>query len=120
MRDRIKAAAAAVSLALSAAACGSTPAVHGTITGKTYTPETTTMQLEPYYGTRCTMEIVVVQVGNTSEDEDEDVCNQYVIGERLTPVTTPECWQLTVSGPSGGDVCVSRAQYDAAKIGGTW
>lgn len=110
----------ACAVALGALAACSDPAVHGTVTGKTYIPAATTMQMEPYYGQRCTMEIVVVVVNGTDEDEDEDVCNQVVLGERLTPVTTPDCWQVTVTGKQGGSVCVTQAQYDAAKLGGQW
>lgn len=94
--------------------------MHGTITSKTYIPSSTTWELLPYYGQRCTMEIVVVVVNGQDEDEDEDVCSQYVMGYRQTPVYHDDCWQLTVSGKQGGTVCVSQSQYAAAKVGGTW
>lgn len=65
---------------------------HGTITGKTHRPATTT--------TRCTT------TGKTTT---------------CIPNTTPECYQVRYTdGKHDGDECVSREAYDRYAVGGQY
>jgi hypothetical protein len=43
----------------------------------------------------------------------------YVPGyyDTATQTSIPPCWELVVSGPNGGSLCVSKETYDHIKIG---
>lgn len=103
--------------------------MHGTIARKTYIPSTTTYVNTPVYGQRCSTveeeeEVEEPGPNGTEEEEPEEepetVCTQYVSYWHLAPDQHPECWQLTLIGKQGGTVCVSEAQYQTTKIGGSW
>lgn len=119
---------ACVAAMLALAGC-SNPAVHGTITAKTYLPGSTSYVNTPVYSQRCTTteeeeEEDEPGPNGTEEEEPEEepetTCTSYVSSWRLVPVEYPSCYQLTVSGKQGGTVCVTETQYASVKIGGTW
>jgi hypothetical protein len=128
MAARLTLAAVAVAGLATLAGCSSA-AVHGTVTGKTYIPSSTTYVNTPVYGQRCTTseeeeEEEEPGPNGTEEEEPEEEsvtnCTSYLSYWHLVPAYHDDCWQLTVEGKQGGAVCVSEAQYDSAKIGGSW
>jgi hypothetical protein len=102
------AATAALMGALTLTACGSS-LDHGTITGKKYVPEKHWTYEQPIYMTHC------YSTGKTTS------CYQSLTGFMPIPETDPECWRLSLrDGKETGHVCVSKAAWEKAKIGGTW
>lgn len=105
-----------LSATLLSASCGSA-AVHGTVTAKQYIPARTQVLWQPYYGTRCVTQMTYVFVGSRRNAQQRRTCSTTLQGYHWVPVYHPGCWQLTLSGPQGGEECVSQDQYANTPLG---
>jgi hypothetical protein len=116
---RLLAAAACAALVL-LAGCGNSLSA-GRVEAKSYHPGFWHEILLPVYGTRCTTEVIVTDTGSEEEEEDEDVCSQYVIRYSLVPQYVPASWQLKVkNGQTVAWVSVSEAVWGRTRTGSWW
>ncbi|MFI0262526.1 hypothetical protein ACH4OW_26195 [Streptomyces sp. NPDC017056] len=84
--------------------CGAAP--HGTVTGKEYKATGNQWTTEPQTKRSC------------SGTGAKRSCRTVGDGSRRVQRPRPECWEIELD--TGDEICVSRGQWDKARVGQKW
>lgn len=110
-----RAVAVATLAVLALAGCGTAEEPHGQVTQKEHKLATTTWKTVPKTKRVCESKTT----GSGKSKRTKQSCKTINVGTKRVPHRTPECWQIELNHDEH-ELCVSKEEYDAVKVGDDW